>query len=232
MTRKVVQLNRIGTVTFSKNKRSKNIKISVKPDKSVLVSFPFFISSKKVVSFVIKNEAWIRGQQLKFESKKYSFNDGSVLKTKLHEIHIKRGVENSFNINNFNIELTVKDFDSEESQQFINNIITDVFRFEATNLLPEKLNKLASKYSFSYNKVTIRNNKRNWGSCSSINNISLNLQLMKLPDELINYILLHELVHTEIKNHGPKFWEKLNQLTDFRARELAKQVKQFSTYTL
>ena len=232
MAYKVVQLNRIGTVTFSKNKRSKNIKISVKPDKTVLVSFPFFVSTKKVVDFVLKNEVWIRKQQLKFESKKYGLNECSVLTTKLHEIFFKSGVENKFNINDNKIELIIKDFDSAESRHFIDNILIDVYRFEAKNLLPGKLNNLANKYGFSYNKVTIRNNKRNWGSCSSKNNISLNLQLMKLPDELIDYILLHELVHTEIKNHGLKFWKKLNQLTDFRARELAKQVKQFSTYSL
>jgi len=56
--------------------------------------------------------------------------------------------------------------------------------------------------------------------------------MMKLPDELIDYILLHELVHTEIKNHGAKFWEKLNSITNNRARELAKEVRKFSTYTL
>ena len=232
MANKVVQLNKIGTVTFSKNKRSKNIKISVKPDKTVLVSFPFFISTKEVVSFVMKNKEWISQQQLKFESKKYGFKDGSVLKTKLHEIQFIKGFENKFNINESKIELIVKDFDSDASRQFIENILTDIYRFEAKVLLPERLNLLAGKYGFRFNNVTIRNNKRNWGSCSSKNNISLNLQLMKLPDELIDYILLHELVHTEVKNHGAEFWEKLNEITDNRARELVKQVKQFSTYTL
>ena len=55
---------------------------------------------------------------------------------------------------------------------------------------------------------------------------------MKLTIFFIDYILLHELVHTEIKNHGPKFWRRLNEITENKARVLAKQVKQFSTYHL
>ena len=124
------------------------------------------------------------------------------------------------------------DLNSESSRTYLENVIVGVYRYEAKKLLPPKLTELAVKHDFQFSKITIRNNKRNWGSCSSRNNISLNLQMMKLPDELIEYILLHELVHTKIKNHGPGFWQKLDELTDFKARELSKQVRKYSTYTL
>jgi len=232
MTNKVVHLNGIGSVTFSKNLRSKNIKISVKPDKSVLVSFPYFVPSKTVVAFVQKNEKWIRQQQLKFEARMNRFADGSEFKTKHFIVYFSQGTENKVRKKEEKIFLTVKDFSSEESSEFVEKVITELYRVEAKNILPARLKKLAEINGFSFNKVTIRNNRRNWGSCSSKNNISLNLQMMKLPDKLIDYILLHELVHTEIKNHGPKFWEKLNRITGNQARELAREVKQFSTYTI
>jgi len=128
--------------------------------------------------------------------------------------------------------LYVEDFHSEASLRYIDQVLTAVYRLEARMLLPDRLQELARQHGFRYQKVTIRNNRRNWGSCSSRNNISLNLQMMKLPDELIDYILLHELVHTEIKNHRPAFWERLNGLTGQRARELAGKVKKYSTYTV
>ena len=72
--------------------------------------------------------------------------------------------------------------------------------------LLNRLEKLAKEHSFIYNKATIRNQKTRWGSCSAKNNISLNMQLINLPEKLIDYVILHELVHTYIKNHSRLFW--------------------------
>ena len=232
MSDKVVQFKKIGIVTFSKNRRSKNIKISVKPDKSVLVSFPFYCSSKDVLAFVHNNEEWIWHQQRKIESRRNKIDINSEIKTKLHNVIFFLNDKYKIKITKNTVYIYVTDFKSDKSQNYIEDVLVQIYRYEAKKILPLKLQDLAKKHGFQYQKVTIRNNKRNWGSCSYKNNISLNLQMMKLPDELIDYILLHELVHTNIKNHGEKFWEKLNSITDYQARELAKQVKKYSTYTL
>lgn len=232
MASQVVQLKHIGKVTFSQNQRSKNIKLSVKPDKSVLVSFPFFVSAKEAAAFVLKNEPWILKQQEKMQARSTGIKPGTEIKTKLHTIKILQGEKNHVKQENDTIIISVPDFDTDESIAFVEAKITSIYRLEAKRLLPVRIAQLAKQFNFSYSKVTIRDNRRNWGSCSSKNNISLNLQMMKLPVKLIDYILLHELVHTEIKNHGPKFWERLNQITDGKARELAREVKKYSTYTL
>lgn len=232
MASQVVHLKSFGKVTFSQNRRSKNIKLSVKADTSILVSYPFYVSSKEVMDFVLKNENWIKKQQQKMEQRKTRIEPNSRLKTKLHSIRFLLGTDYEISQKGSEIEFYVPDFDSDESQHFLDINITEVYRNEAKRLLPGRLEELAQKHGFRYNKVTIRNNRRNWGSCSSRNNISLNLQMMKLPVKLIDYILLHELVHTEIKNHSSEFWDRLNEVSNNKARELAKQVRQYSTYTL
>ncbi len=89
---------------------------------------------------------------------------------------------------------------------------------DARRLLVPRLARLAALHGFSYNRVFVRSQKTRWGSCSHKNNISLNKMLVHLPETLIDYILLHELVHTRIKNHGQPFWEALEQcLPDARA---------------
>ena len=76
--------------------------------------------------------------------------------------------------------------------------------------LINRLNELSSRYNFMYNKVFIKNQKTLWGSCSIKNNINLNQKLYYLPKRLIDYVILHELVHTRIKNHSRKFWSMLD----------------------
>ena len=88
----------------------------------------------------------------------------------------------------------------------------DIDRAESKRKLTRRLRHLARKYGFTYNRVFIRNQKTRWGSCSSKNNISLNIETVRLPQELMDYVILHELVHTRFKNHSNGFWAELSRL--------------------
>ena len=87
-------------------------------------------------------------------------------------------------------------------------------RDEAVDLLRHRLDELARRYGFTYNRVQFRRQKTRWGSCSGRNNISLNIRLVSLPADLMDYVLLHELVHTRIKNHSQAFWRELGRYVD------------------
>jgi predicted metal-dependent hydrolase len=80
----------------------------------------------------------------------------------------------------------------------------------ARAMLRNRVKELAGLYGFSFNRVFIRRQRTRWGSCSAQNNINLNLKLASLPEMLRDYVILHELVHTRIKNHGGDFWEVLS----------------------
>ena len=96
----------------------------------------------------------------------------------------------------------------------------------AREKLGKRLSELAQKHNFQYNRVSIRNQKTRWGSCSSKDNISLNMKLLHLPDYLIDYILLHELVHTRVKNHSKEFWNELETVVP-NARKIDKQLREY-----
>lgn len=105
-------------------------------------------------------------------------------------------------------------------------VATPVDKQAASAILTRRLNELASKHGFSYKRLTVRNQKTRWGSCSHDNNISLNMQLVRLPQELIDYVILHELVHTRVKNHSPAFWDELDKLV-VNSRKLRGEIKNY-----
>jgi predicted metal-dependent hydrolase len=97
---------------------------------------------------------------------------------------------------------------------------------KAKKYLTKRLNYLAGKYGFTYNRIFIRNQRTRWGSCSSKDNISLNMKLIRLPLELQDYVILHELVHTKHKNHSKKFWHALDKLVG-DSKQLRKQMRRY-----
>lgn len=88
----------------------------------------------------------------------------------------------------------------------------DALRRQAKAELPARLAELADRYGFTYNRVTIKHNATNWGSCSSKGNINLNLNIMRLPRVLQDYVLLHELCHLRHPDHGHGFHLLLEHL--------------------
>jgi len=103
-----------------------------------------------------------------------------------------------------------------------------ISRTRARAALIERLEGLAELHDFTFNKVSIRNQKTKWGSCSAKNNISLNVNLTRLPAELTDYVILHELVHTRIKNHSSKFWTELDAYVGGGARALSQVLRSYT----
>jgi len=99
---------------------------------------------------------------------------------------------------------------------------------KAINYLPEELARLAQNFKFYYKSCKIGKSRTHWGSCSSSGTIRLSFYLMLLPENLIQYVLLHELCHTVHHNHGENFWSLLNSCTDGKAKPLRKELRGYS----
>jgi predicted metal-dependent hydrolase len=103
------------------------------------------------------------------------------------------------------------------------DLFSTINKEAAKKAIIQRTQQLAQQFGFSYKRITIRNQKTRWGSCSRDNQLSLNLKLVKLPDRLRDYVILHELVHTRIKSHGKNFWAILNSVID-KAKLLDRQL--------
>jgi predicted metal-dependent hydrolase len=101
----------------------------------------------------------------------------------------------------------------------------DRLRKQASAYLPGRLQTLASQYGFTYASLKISKSRSRWGSCSAKKNINLSLFLMTLPAHLIDYVILHELCHTQVMNHSPSFWKLMDEITEGKAGFLRKELK-------
>lgn len=104
---------------------------------------------------------------------------------------------------------------------------------QARTVVSDKLVQWNALYGFSYNRVAIRNTRRNWGSCTSLRNLNFNYKVLFLPEHLQDYIIVHELCHLCELNHGVSFWELVAQtIPDYKARiaEL-KKLEKSNTFT-
>lgn len=111
-------------------------------------------------------------------------------------------------------------------QNYAQTPLPPINKSKAKTVLTTRLNSLAQRYGFKYNKIFIRNQKTRWGTCSSKNNISLNMDLVRLPKELQDYVILHELVHTKHKNHSKKFWAQMDKFVG-DAKRLRKRMREY-----
>lgn len=104
--------------------------------------------------------------------------------------------------------------------------------WDLDNFLKQKLYEISlpilDKYSkdlkIPFNKIYIKNLKTKWGSCSSVQNISLNLKLIHFPLKFLNYVIIHEACHLKEKNHGKKFWELVWKYCE-NYKEIRKELK-------
>lgn len=104
------------------------------------------------------------------------------------------------------------------------HVITDEERREgvrkAMQIFPERTAYFAKRMGVTYNRITIREQKTRWGSCSSAGNLNFNWKLVLMPGELLDYVVVHELAHRREMNHSPRFWAIVeSELPDYRDRQ-------------
>ncbi|MDK2841037.1 MAG: hypothetical protein PWQ17_542 [Anaerophaga sp.] len=233
----LIHIDGIGPVLFKSDRRCKGLSIRIKPFEGVVVMFPPGYSPRKALAFVEAKKSWIRKNKARIEEQEKAvtiFDETTNFRTRSFQLKIEKAPRDDVRLilNSGVLKVLYPQHINVADAPVQNAIrygIEEVMRIEAKMVLPIKVRTFARQYHFKFNKVFIKNMKSRWGSCSSVNNINLNLHLMRLPEHLVDYVVLHELCHTVEKNHGPGFWRLLNELTGGKAKTLAAEMRQYRT---
>jgi predicted metal-dependent hydrolase len=93
------------------------------------------------------------------------------------------------------------------------------YKQQARLFLSERVSAIAAQHSFHYQKIRISSARTRWGSCSSLGTLSFTYRLVMAPPQVIDYVVMHELVHTQVHNHSKTFWNKVAELMpDYKTR--------------
>jgi len=211
--------------------------ISIKPLDGAVVSIPERFSFRDGERLAKEKIEWIRLHLHKVQAAE---NDSSLMysktpfETREHRLEISEWDNDNISIRLSRGKINIKypagqDVNSLPIKKAIRKGIEKAYREEAKEYLPKRLNDLSDKFNLPYKEVYIKNIKSRWGSCSSKDNINLSIHLMRLPDHLIDYVLLHELAHTKVRNHSMQFWNFLDSLT-LNAKKLDKDLKKYKNF--
>ncbi|MCE1198360.1 MAG: M48 family metallopeptidase [Marinilabiliales bacterium] len=219
MSEKVIFKEGIGEVKLVRKARSTRLRISVKASGEVLVSIPWQFTFSRGEEFLEEKREWVLRALKKMEKRGVTRKPpepGFLFATLHKEYHLQPWDSVKFQIRLKQMEKEVilwypahLSLTEEAVQAKIRMLLEGALRYEAKRYLPVRARELATRLGYTFQALTIKNNRTNWGSCSSLKNINLNLHLMRLPERLIDFIIVHELVHTQIPNHGPSFKARL-----------------------
>jgi len=201
-----------------KRSKRKTTSICVK-NGVVTVSAPLNLPIEQIEKFVKSKESWIRTKLatsmiLKNMRKKHtiSYSDLLYYRGKQYPISVKEGNEVGFNGIHFYLPPDLP-------PNIIKECCIGIYKALAKKYLPQRTDQYAKQMNLQYNSVKINSAKTRWGSCSGKGNINYAWRLIMADDDLIDYVVVHELAHIYALSHSPRFWGLVEQvLPDFRDR--------------
>ncbi len=198
-----------GTIILRRSAKASSVRIRVAPDGRLRASLPLYAPAFLVKRLIRSSREQLRNM-LATQQSDTQFEHGMQI-GKSHTLIIRQGTVKAASSTRHGQQIIVtlpsgSDVHATKNSRIIRDAIIDALRLEAKSYLPKRLTYLANTYEYDYAKVRFSHASGRWGSCSSNGTISLNIALMKLPFELIDYVLIHELSHTKEMNHSESFW--------------------------
>lgn len=224
----IINDDEFGKITVRRSARASQVRIRVAPDGTLRASLPLYAPMMLVKRLLKTSRAELR-QILSESTPTKQYTDGMQI-GKSHSLSVQPTSVSNFKVSRRGQQIIIqlpsgKGLNDADVSRAIRDAIISALRLEAKSYLPKRLSFLAQKYGLRYQNIRFSHASGRWGSCSSSGTISLNIALMKLPFELIDYVIIHELCHTKQMNHSPEFWN-LVSLADPDYKQHRKDIKQ------
>lgn len=221
---RVIQDPEFGDIQIRRSRLSNHVKLKIDQQGRVAVSMPHRTPLFFAKSLLAQSRPQIRQHLAKVETQLAVLKHGDLI-GKTHRLALTAGDDFSSRLRGTELHVTIPaavGLDTPAAQRFIKQAALKALRVQARAYLSRQLAVLGEQAGFQFSAIRFSNAGTRWGSCSSSGTISLNIWLMQLPFELIDYVLIHELCHTRHMNHSQAFWNAVESfLPDYRERRKA-----------
>lgn len=202
-----------GNITIRRSARASQVRLRVAPDGNLRASLPMYAPI-----FLVKRLLKTSRNELRTivnEARPTTVYENGMVIGKSHSLIIRPILGDNTRVSIHGQQILIhlpptQSLSDDTVIRLIRDNVIAALRKEAKSYLPKRLAFLANKYNYNYQKVRFSHASGRWGSCSSSGTISLNIALMKLPFELIDYVIFHELSHTKHMNHSQEFWDQVS----------------------
>lgn len=196
----------------------KNIRLSINSIGEIRLSIPWYVPKSTGIKYLHSKRHWIRQHRGVVKSE---WSDGQTIinGTKL-KISSYRGKKVTTLLEEGILHVFVPaGYDDKKSKRSIDKHVKKFLQKQAENILIPLTEEAAARIGYKPNMVRVKHMKSRWGSCNQEKKISLNMSLVKLPTNLMEYVIFHELAHIKHLNHSKKFWQEVEvMLPDYKSR--------------
>jgi predicted metal-dependent hydrolase len=187
--------------------KRKTLSLQINSNAELIVRAPNRLSVKKIDQFIDEKSNWIEKKSTSIDAKKpqkHSYIEA--------EKFLYLGIEYPLNVNTSHTKGL-----SFDGKMFSLNVggekeFLTWYKAAFKKVALPRLDYYADLYQLNYQQVRLKTQKTLWGSCSGVNNINLNYLLIMAPMSVIDYVIVHELAHTKIKNHSKDFWQLVESI--------------------
>ncbi|HLO32272.1 MAG TPA: SprT family zinc-dependent metalloprotease [Anaerolineales bacterium] len=198
--------------------KRKTLALVVRADSSLIVRAPLRASERSIEEFVQKYAGWIEKKQTEARAatppapRQFVGGENFTYLGDTYPLEIVRG--------QIPVLLLKENFKlAETAQNNAGAALERWYREQARQVLNERVSIYAKQHNFQYKQIRITSARSRWGSCSANGSLNFSWRLIMAPLEVVDYVVIHELVHTIVHNHSGRFWKKVAEiLPDYKDR--------------
>ncbi|MFA6939992.1 MAG: SprT family zinc-dependent metalloprotease [Clostridiaceae bacterium] len=208
----IIKINNKPISVEIKYSRRKTVYLRIVSQDSIEIRSPFGINNKKLLDFIIRNQVWIINElnEASINTKVRLYKDGEVFfyQGQVYTLKVHIGHNDFVLIDKSDNTINIKCKYSKD----VKDVLIKWYKAQAGYYIKERVNYYQNVIGVRSDKISIKNQKTLWGSCSTKKNLNFNMRLIMMPHHVVDYVIVHELCHLIHFNHSKEFWGKVEEI--------------------